>query len=273
MPEEVPLRFAATLVALSLFATALHAQTLSGRPFRTEAAETLDWGEHAIEIGVDYMSEMTPLPILDGSARGDYWRAPVLRYRAGLGRAEFHVAGALLTGFSPDAPGLDSEEEIGDFALWLKVQALKEAAGRPGLGFLVGTKMPNASDETGLGTDESDVFLGLVLSKHVGIHEMRLNLGLAILGDPLTNAAQQDLLTYGLAGRHGDRHALLWEVWGRAFGDEERGLEESTLRLGYGLFGDSVSFDASLLVGLEENSGDLGASLGVTWLLGSPRQP
>lgn len=275
MPEEVPLRLAvAATVAVALScATLCESQTLSGRPFRTEAASTLDWGEHAVEIGADYMSEMTPLPILDSTARGDSWRAPVVRYRAGLGRAEFQVAGALMTGFSPDAPGLSSEQEVGDFAFWMKIEAVQDAPGRPGVGFMVGAKMPNASDETGLGTDESDVFLGLLLSNRRGAHELRLNLGLAILGDPTVNSAQQDLLTYGLAGRHGDRHAFLWEVWGRALGDEGRDLDESTLRVGYGYFGDKMSFDASLLAGLDDNSGDLGASLGVTWQLGSARRP
>jgi hypothetical protein len=274
MPQEDLLRIAAAAVVLTLLSAPLAtSQTLSGRPFRTEAANTLDWGEHAVEIGAEYMSEMTPLPILDPAARGDSWRAPVVRYRAGLGRAEFQVAGGLMTGFSDDAAGLDSVDEVGDFAFWVKVEALRDSPGRPGLGFLAGAKMPNASNETGLGTDESDVFLGLVMSKQTGIHELRMNLGLAILGDPAINSSQKDLMTYGVAGRHGDRHAFLWEVWGRAAGDDGRSLEESTVRMGYGYFGDRMSFDASLLAGLEDNSGDLGASLGVTWQFGSARRP
>ena len=259
------------LVALLAAAPLLEAQTLSGRPFRTEAATTLDWGEHAVEVGAEMMSEMTPLPIFGSAVKGDYWRAPVLRYRAGLGRAEVQVAGAAATGFSPDDPALDSESEVGDFALWLKIEALREAPGRPALGFLIGTKLPNASDETGLGTDETDFFVALALSKRMGMHELRLNLGLAILGDPTLLASQEDLLTYGLAGRHGDRHSFLWEIWGRALGDDGRDLEESTARLGYGWFGERVHFDASLLLGLEDVSGDLGASIGVTWLLGAAR--
>ena len=274
MPEEVPLRFAAAAIVLALCSASIsEAQTLSGRPFRTEAVTTLDWGEHAVEVGAEYMSEMTPLPILDSTARGDAWRAPVLRYRAGLGRAEFQVAGSLQAGFSPDALGLPSETEVGDFAFWMKVEAVKDAPGRPGFGFMVGAKMPNASDETGLGTDEADIFLAMLLSKRVGVHELRLNVGLAILGDPTMNSAQEDLMTYGVAGRHGDRHSFLWEVWGRTLGDDTRDLDESTLRIGYGYFGDKMSFDASLLAGLDDNSGDLGASLGVTWQLGSARRP
>lgn len=267
-----PLRPLLAFAILSAcLASSTVAQTLSGRPFRTEAASTLDWGEHAIEVGAEFMSEMVPLPILGAAVEGDYWRAPVLRYRAGLGRAELQVAGALLSGFSPEAVGLESEDEVGDFAIWLKIEALREAPGRPGLGILVGTKLPNASDETGLGTDETDVFLGLALSKDTGAHELRLNLGLAILGDPAANSSQEDLLTYGLAGRHGRRHAFLWEVWGRALGEDGRDLDEATARVGYGWFGSRVHFDASLLFGLEESSGDVGATLGVTWLLGTPR--
>jgi hypothetical protein len=272
VPTLRPIRF--TLVPLllaGLAVSSLEAQTLSGRPFRTEAASTLDWGEHAVEVGAEYMGEMTPLPILGAGLEGDYWRAPVLRYRAGLGRAELQVAGALMTGFSPEAAGRESEDEVGDFAIWLKIEALREAPGRPGLGVLVGTKLPNASDETGLGTDESDVFLGLALSKTVGVHELRLNLGLAILGDPVANSSQEDLLTYGLAGRHGERHAFLWEIWGRALSEDGRDLDEATARIGYGWFGERLRFDASILAGLEESSGDLGASVGVTWLLGAAR--
>ena len=153
----------------------------------------------------------------------------------------------------------------------MKIEALREAPGRPGLGILIGTKLPNASDETGLGTDETDFFLGLALSRSLGVHELRLNLGLAVLGDPSVQASQEDLLTYGLAGRHGERHAFLWEVWGRALSEDDRDLDEATARLGYGWFGERVHFDASLLVGLEDSSGELGASIGVTWLLGTAR--
>lgn len=78
-------------------------------------------------------------------------------------------------------------------------------------------------------------------------------------------------MTYALAGRHGGRHGLLWEVWGRALGQGSRNLDESTLRLGWERSGARYGVDACALVGLTDGSGDVGFTAGVTMVLGPRR--
>ena len=254
-----------------LLAGASAAQTLDGRPLRTESARTLAFGEHAVEIGAEGRAGVTPLAILDPLASGDHARAPVLRWRIGFGRSELQLSGAPWQHFDSDAGGVRSSSAVSDLTFWLKVQATRGGGPRPALGFAVGTKMPNAGDETGLGTDESDVFAQVLLDRVWGSHEVRLNLGLAILGDPHRLRSQEDLLTYGVAGRHGKEHALIWELWGRALSDSSRNIDESALRLGWARRHGRFEADASLLIGLERNSGDLGVTAGVTAVLGHAR--
>lgn len=270
LPTWLSARVAATLLVFGL-APGVRAQTLSGRPLRTESVDTLAFGEHVLELGAEAYADATPTPLLDPTARGRLIRGPIVRYRAGLGRAEIQVAGPIHQSFSPDDGSLRDADEVGDFATWLKVQAVRPRGRRPGLGVLLGTKLPNASDESGLGTDETDAFLGVVLSRAMAGHEMRLNFGLAILGDPLEERAQQDVLTFGVGGRHGERHAAIWEVWGRAFGDGDRGLDEAHVRVGYVRTSGSFTFDVSAILGLADSSDEWGLSVGTAWKLGRPR--
>jgi hypothetical protein len=262
---------AVTAGSLLLAPARAGAQALDGQPFRTMDAATLRLGEHSIEIGAEYRSKVAPVPILS-PVRGDLLQVPEIRWRMGFGRAEVHVAWPAWQSFSPEGPG-DEETEVGDASFWVKIGALRQRGGRPALGMGLGAKLPNASNETGLGSDESDVFLHAIVSHAGPRHDVRFNAGVAILGDPLTNASQEDLLTWGLAGRFGERHALLAEVWGRSGdSDDVRELEEATVRLGYGLFLDRTAISLSLLHGLDDNSGDLGAEAGVSWRVGTPRR-
>ena len=246
------------------------AQSAEGRPFRTLAAAPLPAGTQALDVGAEYRTSVNPEPLL-GEAEGDLLGVPELRYRIGFGRAELDFGVTGWRAFSDDLTGED-EEEVGDIEFSTTVAIFRQKGGRPGMSFAVGAKLPNASDETGLGTDESDVFGSLLLGYEGRTHAWRFNVGLAILGDPLEDASQEDMLTYGIAGRHGGRHAFIWEIWGRAFdSDDHRDLEESTARAGYLYKGRRATFDIALLKGLTDNSGDLGASTGATWRFGGRR--
>jgi hypothetical protein len=204
-----------------------------------------------------------PQPLL-GDDPGDLLRVPEVRYRLGFGRAELSIGGAAWQHFSPDAAGADDASEVGDLSFWVTVNALKQHRGRVALAFALGAKMPNAPDEDGLGTDEADTFLAVLLGHESPRNEWRLNAGLAVLGDPMTDKSQEDLLTYGIAGRHGRRHCFAWEIYGRALSsDDKRDLDESTLEAGYLFRGHRTDFDLSVLHGLTEDSGDFGVSAGV----------
>jgi hypothetical protein len=259
-----------SLASLALF-TALAApltarsQALDGQPFRTLSASVLDHGQHELGVGAEWRSSIVPVPLLS-PVTGDLLQVPVVKWRMGFGRAELQIAWPARQWFSPDAHGVDDENEVGDASFLVDIEAVRQRARRPAFGVALGTKLNNASVRSGLGTDETDVLVALLLSHAGPRHDVRLNIGDAILGDPLTNSSQEDLLTWGVAGRFGGKHALLSEVWGRTdTADDPRDLDEATARLGYGLFLERVSFSASALYGLADVSGELGAEMGVTW--------
>ncbi|MCB9741579.1 MAG: hypothetical protein H6740_03125 [Alphaproteobacteria bacterium] len=81
-----------------------------------------------------------------------------------------------------------------------------------------GIKLPNTSDETGLGTDEADTWLRL-LSRWRGERlSLTAGAGIAILGDPTAIAAQDDALIVLVAGAWAaDPLTLLSRIEGRVW--------------------------------------------------------
>jgi hypothetical protein len=149
------------------------------------------------------------------SPEGSLLRAPVVSLRYGASdNVEFQIEGAAqVWGFAdqaklgekgkpawkskPVGKGRD-EHEVGDFTLWTKWLALKEKKKRPAMALRWGVKLPNASDESGLSTDETDVYGSVVVSRALGgKSRLDANLGLAILGDPTEVRQQNDVFTYG----------------------------------------------------------------------------
>ena len=76
---------------------------------------------------------------------------------------------------------------------------MAEAAGRPALGIRFATKLPNASNESGLGLDTTDFYVSLLGAKTVQSIRVVGNLGVGILADPTNGHRQNDVLTYGLS--------------------------------------------------------------------------
>lgn len=261
MPPIV--RASLPVIALALTCASVGAQSLDGHPFRTLSPTALRAGGHEVQIGADYRTNAVTQPLLSDGA-GDLLQAPEVRHRIGFGRAELSIGGPAWQHLSPDGVSRDDADGPGDFSFWVIVNAVRQRRSRIALGFAYGAKMPNADDEDGLGTDEADTFFAVLLGHASTRHEWRLNVGLAVLGDPAANASQEDLLTYGLAGRHGRRHCLAWEIYGRTLStDDARDIEESTLEAGYLYRGRRADVEVSLVHGLARNSGDLGVSAGM----------
>lgn len=65
--------------------------------------------------------------------------------------------------------------------------------------FRFAVKLPNAKAYKGLGTDEADIFYGLLVSERIGLFEFSQNLGMGILGDPRAGQGQEDVYTYALS--------------------------------------------------------------------------
>jgi hypothetical protein len=68
-----------------------------------------------------------------------------------------------------------------------------------GAAFRFAVKLPNAKEYKRLGTDEADIFYGLLLSERAGLFEFSQNLGMGILGNPVTGRGQEDVYSYALS--------------------------------------------------------------------------
>ena len=129
-------------------------------------------------------------PQLDRRA-ADRWRA--------VSAAEHHrtSAGAAFAdaGFRAATRPRRSETSI----IGTKVRMLARGAGRPSLGFRFATRLPNASNESGLGRDTTDFTATFLIGKTIQSVRVVGNVGFLILEDPLMAAEQDDLLIYGLS--------------------------------------------------------------------------
>ncbi len=141
------------------------------------------------------------------------------------------------------------------------------------------TRLPNASNESGLGQDTTDFFASVLAGKTIKRLRLVGNAGVAIVGDPTVAARQEDLLTFGLSlvSRLGGGVDAVAEYNGRMNlaasspvpGTENRGVARAGLRFTRG----SLRFDAAALAGATSQDLDLGATAGLTWVFTAFRMP
>ena len=93
----------------------------------------------------------------------------------------------------------DHTHDVSDIVIGTKMRMVGEAPGRPAVGLRFATKLPNASNESGLGLDTFDFFASLLVAKNVQSLRIVGNVGLAILADPTSGNRQNDVLTYGFS--------------------------------------------------------------------------
>src|SRR5262249_27577587 len=92
----------------------------------------------------------------------------------------------------------DSTSDVEDIVIGTKIRLVPEGTSRPAVGFRFATRLPNASNESGLGLDTTDFFASLLFAKTVESVRLVGNAGLGILGDPTDGNRQNDVVTYGL---------------------------------------------------------------------------
>ncbi|MDX1623883.1 MAG: hypothetical protein R3199_07860 [Gemmatimonadota bacterium] len=258
-------------------------QTL-GHALRTVDPEPIGPARAAVEIGAVYLPGST---FGASGLAGDLLRTPSVTARIGLGSdAEFEIH----TGWNvlmveerfaaPLADRLefdgDATSDIADPVVSTKLRMLHEADRLPSLALRAATRLPVASNESGLGLDTTDFFLSLLLGKTVGRTRLLGNLGLGILATPTEATSQNDVLLYGLAAVHPLRSglALVGEISGRVdpSGVEWPGLEDSgQARLGVRLGEGETSFDAALVLGTHEVDADVGLVVGLFRAFSLPR--
>jgi hypothetical protein len=157
----------------------------------------------------------------------------------GFGRADFQLRGTLRDNVWLTEGGTGLRADWGDGEVSTKISILTESGRRPDVSFQAMVILPNASNEDGLGTDGTHFFANILLGKSLGPAYVHGKVGLGLLDDAERAAAQQDVMTYGLASvvDVSDRIRVVAEVSGRynpqsnpTLGGEDRGEARAGVR-------------------------------------------
>ena len=253
------------------------------RPLVTEDPEVIGPGLILLEGGFD-MSRDVLYPA--SGLQGNLLRAPTLGISIGISSiAELQLDGGLYNrlkvthrdvGPAPLANQLnftgDSTSSVEDIVIATKIRLLGETAGRPAFGLRFATKLPNASNESGLGLDTTDFHAQVLIGKTVRSVRFVGNFGLGILGDPTRGDNQNDVLEYGLSVARAIREGLevVGELNGRAntrSGTPPVGTESrATMRVGGRLTRGTVRLDAGILLGMTSRDPGFGITAGATYV-------
>jgi hypothetical protein len=247
----------------------------------TQDPEVVGAGNVLIEGGFDYQHDVL---FPTSGLQGNLIKVPTLGVSFGLSSiAELRIDGGLHNGLSitnrvggpladmTDFTG-DHTSDIEDITVSTKVRVLSEQPGRPAIGLRFATKLPNAGNESGLGTDTTDFHFQGLIGKTVQSIRIVGNVGLGILGDPTRGDNQNDVLDLGLsvARAVAEGVEVVGEVNGRKStrggtppaGTESRGM----MRLGGRITRGTVRLDAGLLIGLTSRDPSFGFTAGATWV-------
>lgn len=271
-------RPACVAAVLLLTASVVSAQQ---RPLQTEDPEPVGAGRVLLEGGVDALrGQQFPVSGLEGNLV----RLPTLGVSIGLSSiAELQIDGGLYDRLSVSsrktAPlsnlltftGTETHD-VSDIVIGTKVRLLGEGVGRPAIAIRFATKLPNASNESGLGLDTTDFYASLLAAKSVRSLRVVGNMGFGILGDPTSGNRQNDVLTYGASvARAVTSHAeLVGELNGRLSTRSAGALpgteSRSRLTVGGRFTTGPVRVDGGVLIGLTTEGPTLGVSAGFTYV-------
>jgi hypothetical protein len=269
--------FLAAALALLLPTVAFAQQ----RPLVTEDPETIGAGRVLVEAGFDYGRGVSyPASGLEGNLL----RVPLVGVSVGVSSiAEIQIDGGFYNRLSitdrvpaPLSDMLtvsgDSTSDVEDLIIGMKIRVAGETTSRPAFGVRFATKLPNASNESGLGLDTTDFLASLVGAKTIRSVRVGGNIGLGILGDPTRGDRQNDVLTYGfsLARAITQPAEVVAEINGQL--DTREGApppgtgSRGQVRLGARYTIKSWRADAAVLVGVTSRDPSIGFTAGFTYV-------
>ena len=274
----------ASLVAISLACPAAAQQ----RPLVTEDPEPIGAGRVLVEGGIDYAhNQFYPASGL----KGNLWRIPTIGLSIGLSSiAELQLDGGpfdrLTINERRNAP-LSSlvtatgttTHDVEDLVIATKIRLTSEAPGRPAIGVRFATKLPNASNESGLGVDTTDFYASLLAAKTIESIRVVGNVGVGILADPTVGNRQNDVLTYGLSFARAltQQTEVVGELNGRAStrsGTPFPGTESrSIIKLGGRYTRGPIRFDGGVYLGLTTADPTIGLTTGFTYVFDAFKLP
>jgi Putative MetA-pathway of phenol degradation len=251
------------------------------RPLATQDPETVPAGDILFEAGVDYDQDaFYPASGLVGNL----WKVGTFGLNFGVSPiAEIQLKGgvrdrlAITTrkaaplAYMLTVPG-DTTSDFEDLVIGAKIRFVTETATRPAMAVRFSTRLPNASNESGLGLDTTDFNFGLAIGKTVQSIRVVGNFGFGILGDPVRGDVQNDVLNYGasVARAIAPGVEIVGELNGRLntrSGTPPVGTESrSVMRLGARYTRGAVRVDSALLIGVTERDPTWGVTMGVTWV-------
>jgi len=253
------------------------------RPLVTEDPEVIGAGLVLIEGGFDYSRDIV-YPA--SGLQGNLLRLPTLGVSFGISSiAELQIDGGIHNRLSITHTGVgrapladqlditgDSTSDVEDIVVATKIRVAGETASHPAFALRFATKLPNASNESGLGLDTTDFHVQALVGKTVRSLRIVGNIGLGILGDPTQGANQNDVLTYGVSLARAVKEGVevVGEVNGRAStrsGTPPEGTESrAIIRVGGRFTRGTVRLDAGLLLGVTSLDPSFGFTAGATWV-------
>ena len=274
------------VLGLTLWSGAAHAQQ---RPLVTEDPETVGAGVVLFEAGIEHnRQERFPLAGL----QGNLWSSPVAGVSIGVGSiAEIQIDGgynkllvtekssATLSSVTNLIGKGDSTSSFQPLVIGTKIRLLSETSGRPAFGLRLATRLPNASNESGLGLDTTDYFASFLLGKTVESVRIVGNVGLGVVGDPTKGYQHNQLLLYGVSISRAIFNALevVTEINGRhntKQGAPQLGIENSSLmRFGARYTIGGARIDSAVLVGMRSTDPSIGFTLGFTYVFKAFQAP
>ena len=276
------------LFALVFLVTAAATASAQQRPLVTEDPETIGAGRVLVEAGADYARAVEyPVSGLEGHLR----RFPLIGISIGIGEiGEVQIDGGLYNHLSiternpaPLSHMLtvtgESTWSIEDLVIGTKVRLLSEGTSRPAFALRSATRLPNASNESGLGLDTMDFYSSLLIAKTVRSVRAVGNLGVGILGDPTRGDRQNDVITYGLSFARAITAAaeLVGEINGRKDtreGDPPPGTESRAMvRFGARYTIGSWRGDVAMMFGVTPTDPTIGVGAGFTYVFNVPALP
>jgi hypothetical protein len=269
------------IVLCVVFSGAAATASAQQRPLVTEDPETIGTGNVLIEAGFDGQKSVTyPASGLEGNLL----RIGTLGLSLGFSSIlELQVDGGVYDRLNvtsripaPLSDKLDftGEEthDVDDLYIATKIRVVSEGARRPSFGIRLATKLPTASNESGLGLDTMDFHATTLLAKTVNAVRVVGNLGIGILSDPIEGNRQNDVVLYGLSVARALQQGFefVGEINGRLNTRDDSiptGTEtRSVIRVGARFTRAAVRVDGGLIFGLTSNDPSFGFTAGVTYV-------
>lgn len=259
-----------------------HAQQ---RPLVTEDPETIGSGRTLVEGG--FSLDWDQASAFHG-IEGDIARLAIFGVSAGISPiAEVQIDGGLVQRIdvtrriespipSPVGNPLMAgarASSMDDLIIATKIRLASETSSRPALGVRFGTKLPTASVDKGIGLGTTDFFATFLLGKTVQSVRTVGNIGMMVLGNPVTGQDPATTLGFGLSVARAltNEFEVVGELNGRLtpfekivpLGLESRGVLRFAGRYTYAM----LRLDFGVLAGITERDPSFGISAGATYVI------